>query len=706
MNNVFSRPLFRSKFIQRFAEGGIVSTVVGPEEEDPMAILSNVAMQVDATEKNLDSAESIDDILTSFQGSPKTAQDARAELAEVVGQADAEATPESVLALVQPTMAILEMSRQMSPPGGIASMPMEQPTAQVPQNNFAMGPEGAPVPAFAVGGEIDYNAIMQDYANMQKSIPAGYGSDPSGAWLALAQLGAGMAQGRTFAEGLSKGTQMAGPYMQQAIESKNQQRNALSQFVASEAARRSNLSAEEKAREDQQAFQSQLQKESLAAQSQENALNRNFQAETNLENLRARRYEFDTQWERDKIKLEMQAESELKQKLLEAKTEAEKIRAQQEFEIQKLDIGHKFDLQKIEFESQFKNLETSAAERMIDEVMKGSGLDPKSKEYNDMKMSLLREQLSKSDGTTINLEGKGDTEILKNQFNSETKYLETLRTNATAAATTKNALAPVITMLQPVREGKQPGFFTGGFAAPRLQAGQALTAVDNLFGLGIGSDSINKLVGGDPAAAEVLRANMARLRTGMSEALSRVTNLQLTVLEDQLPNLAMTPQGNLIIAEMLNRTADRDLKLFEYAQKLERTYGGTINPANKPTDYRDKILQGAGVANFNGYETGKPFDENGKPIMSVDEYKMFLDKTEPLLTAEESAQLKRFSETAGSNSWAANMPNIPQQANPNQPLTWETDPNNVPGTMFFEGGKYWLRTQNGRVPAPTPTGGR
>jgi hypothetical protein len=275
MSNVFSRPLFRSNFIQRFAEGGIVSTVAGPEQQpDPMAVLTGMAEQVEVTEQNLDAAGNLDEILTSFAGQEKTGEMARAELAELVGEQDASATPESVLALVQPTMAILQMSRQMSPPGGIASAPMpgEQPAA--PQEgaapvNFMMGPEGAPLPAFNVGGDVNYNAIMQQYAGMQSAIPKNYGSDPSSAWLALAQLGAGMATGKTFAEGLSKGTQMAGPYMQAGIENRNRERSALSTFVASEAQRQQSAAAAIADREDQQEFQSELTNRQLQARKDE-----------------------------------------------------------------------------------------------------------------------------------------------------------------------------------------------------------------------------------------------------------------------------------------------------------------------------------------------------------------------------------------------------------------------------------------------------
>lgn len=297
MSNVFSRPLFKNEFIRRYAEGGIVSTVAGPEEPmapapaeaDPMQVLSEMALQVDATEKNLDSAESIDEILTSFAGSPKTADQARMELAEVVGRNDAMSTPESVLALVQPTMAIMAMTKQMSPPGGISELPVggneqadfedemdlleddmeDDDSFSEPESLAggvgAMTPE-SPLPKFQAGQEVNMQAIMNKYASMRNQIPAGYGADPTSAWMALAQLGAGMAQGTSFAEGLSKGTQMAGPYMAQGAQNVREERSALSKFVAEEAARQEAQKAREAELAEGRTFETQQLDKQIAAQ--------------------------------------------------------------------------------------------------------------------------------------------------------------------------------------------------------------------------------------------------------------------------------------------------------------------------------------------------------------------------------------------------------------------------------------------------------
>lgn len=726
MSNVFSRPLFKNEFIRRYAEGGIVSTVAGPEEPmapapaeaDPMQVLSEMALQVDATEKNLDSAESIDEILTSFAGSPKTADQARMELAEVVGRNDAMSTPESVLALVQPTMAIMAMTKQMSPPGGISELPMggnEQADFEdemdlleddmEDDNSFsepeslaggvdAMTPE-SPLPKFQTGQEVDMQAIMNKYASMRNQIPAGYGADPTSAWMALAQLGAGMAQGTSFAEGLSKGTQMAGPYMAQGAQNVREERSALSKFVAEEAARQEAQKAAEADREDQQRFQLGLTREQLAAQAKESSLNRGMNAAQHFDTLQQRKYEFDTTWNRELQKMEFEAEVQLKRDLQSAKTEAEKVKAQQEFDIKKLEIQQEFDLQKIEFENQFKKLETSAAERLIEEQMSLSGLDPRSKEYKDLKSQLVTQQLEKNTGTTVNIGGKGSETVINKQYETEQNQIEEINKSAAAARKTRAALAPVRTMLEPVRRGERPAFETGGFGDTRLAAGQALSFLDKNFNLGLG-ENLPKVLGGDPVAGEVLEASMAGLQVAAAESLSRATNLQVSLSQDMFPKLSRTPEGNLMIADILDREAERTIKLQDYAQRLARTYSGTIDPAVKPAEYRDELLKSAGVAEFNGFATDRPFDEKGRPIMSYNEYIMYLDKTEPLLTSEETARLQKLAESAP-NSWTEAAPLWNGSAVQSTGQPWEKL---RPNTVFKMNGVRYIRTTTGIVPVP------
>jgi hypothetical protein len=72
----------------------------------------------------LDNAESIEEVINSLRGDKQPMSARYNELAEMVGEADAKKTPESVLALLQPTFQIMEVMQQNVPEGGIGSAPM------------------------------------------------------------------------------------------------------------------------------------------------------------------------------------------------------------------------------------------------------------------------------------------------------------------------------------------------------------------------------------------------------------------------------------------------------------------------------------------------------------------------------------------------------------------------------------------------------
>ena len=72
----------------------------------------------------LDNAESIEEVINSLRGDEQPMSARYSELAEMVGEADAKKTPESVLALLQPTFQIMEVMQQNVPEGGIGNAPM------------------------------------------------------------------------------------------------------------------------------------------------------------------------------------------------------------------------------------------------------------------------------------------------------------------------------------------------------------------------------------------------------------------------------------------------------------------------------------------------------------------------------------------------------------------------------------------------------
>ena len=87
---------------------------------DP-AVVEGMLSQVSGGIGNLDEAEDFEQVMNSMRGDEAPISERYAELAEVVGEEDAEATPESVLALVQPVMQMAQVDQGI---GGLAQEEM------------------------------------------------------------------------------------------------------------------------------------------------------------------------------------------------------------------------------------------------------------------------------------------------------------------------------------------------------------------------------------------------------------------------------------------------------------------------------------------------------------------------------------------------------------------------------------------------------
>lgn len=531
--NVFSRPLFKNQFIKRYADGGIVSTVAEPTP-DPTAVLKDFAGQVDMTEKNIDSANTIDELLSSFSGEPKTAKEARNELAGIVGAKDANETPESVLALVQPTLEIMKMSQQMAPAGGIGDVPL--PGAQAPMMGVQT-PEGftpaqmqaepfQPMAGFSGGGLAEYVA---DYKSARTDPAlAGLGYDEGEYWTALGLLGAGLAQGKTVAQGLSMGTQLYSPYLQEVRKGERAEKlNALDYVLKAK----------------------QADEEAAAAAA------------------------------------------------------AAALKHQREKEIKKMELDAKDDRPQ------------SAKE--ANEYLIGQGIMPGSDEYKKLFPETLK-LFAVSPGTTVNMGDKLGGIAYKNQLDAQTKRIEAIDADG-ALAESQGASAETISSI--VSQKGEGSFITGIGAPTRALVGDALSLI------GIDPKEVDLI--GDPAQADVLEAETARLGLAEAQNLARVTNLQVEFAKASYPQLTRTPKGNLILAEMVRRRADRAKKLRSYKDKLMNTYQH-INPTHLTDPVLAEVLPGFDRNKFVGPDAESPFDANGKPIMNFDDYMSYLDRTEPL----------------------------------------------------------------------------
>ena len=123
MMPIMNRPMFRQQPQQQMAKA--------KTQEDLASIqaLAEVAQGVEETNQEIDKAEDFSGIINALRGDNKPEEERRTELAALVGKKDADKTPDSVLALIQPTMAILDAAEQGAP-GGINSLPLNTPGVQ------------------------------------------------------------------------------------------------------------------------------------------------------------------------------------------------------------------------------------------------------------------------------------------------------------------------------------------------------------------------------------------------------------------------------------------------------------------------------------------------------------------------------------------------------------------------------------------------
>jgi len=100
--------------------GGITS---GLEDNESVQALSNVTSGIETLFQNIDEADNPKEIMDAIRGDEASVEQRRTELAQLVGEEDANKTPESVLTIVQPLMTVIEST------GGISDLDTEAPVA-------------------------------------------------------------------------------------------------------------------------------------------------------------------------------------------------------------------------------------------------------------------------------------------------------------------------------------------------------------------------------------------------------------------------------------------------------------------------------------------------------------------------------------------------------------------------------------------------
>ena len=144
------------------------ATKMGINPSDVEGMLNQVSEGIG----NLDDAEDFEQVINSMRGDQAPLSERYGELAELVGEEDAKATPESVLTLVQPIVQIAQVDQGI---GGLAqeemSAPVEGNMAGGIMSTVNMGEEvpapvnfnqGGPVVAMANGGEGRLAQLFQE----------------------------------------------------------------------------------------------------------------------------------------------------------------------------------------------------------------------------------------------------------------------------------------------------------------------------------------------------------------------------------------------------------------------------------------------------------------------------------------------------------------------------------------------------------------
>jgi len=122
---------------------------------DP-AVLEQMLSQASQGIMSLDEAEDYEQVMNSMRETDATVEERRMELADIVGEQDAQQTPESVLTLVQPVMMMAKTDQGI---GGLAQDEMTQPVtgdmAGGIMSTVDMGAEEGPAPVnFRYGGVV------------------------------------------------------------------------------------------------------------------------------------------------------------------------------------------------------------------------------------------------------------------------------------------------------------------------------------------------------------------------------------------------------------------------------------------------------------------------------------------------------------------------------------------------------------------------
>ena len=204
MLNAYQRPLFR----QAGGPAGVAALpppapagVASLPQQDPQGLLDAAGKEVFtgmegvgqdyviSMVNRLDTAEDFKQVIDSLRGNEVPMEERYGELAEYVGEEDAEKTPESVLAMVQPVIMMTEEGNVDSGIGelmqGVAGeVDMMTEGGQLTDMGQGVGSlmaanQEAPVQQFAAGGPVQHFQDGAGVTGWRRALPWNWGGSPS-----------------------------------------------------------------------------------------------------------------------------------------------------------------------------------------------------------------------------------------------------------------------------------------------------------------------------------------------------------------------------------------------------------------------------------------------------------------------------------------------------------------------------------------------
>lgn len=92
---------------------------------------------------------------------------------------------------------------------------------------------------------------------------------------------------------------------------------------------------------------------------------------------------------------------------------------------------------------------------------------------------------------------------------------------------------------------------------------------------------------GDPASADIMEAASNQMGLAMADNMSRLTNMSLRFVQDSIPNLIKTSDGNRLILELMDMQVGRSEQIGRLVESYIEDNNGLVRPPGKPSLFQE-----------------------------------------------------------------------------------------------------------------------